>query len=283
MFQLKMKHKVRMKILDAWCIAPKSHTSGLWLRKEEGSFPDQMCWIRFLREYATTWAWAPISWLPSGRKWGQVSLFNISTCKGFLQCFYRALMWHNEGLCLWVIQSPFAGISPVRAFTLLSVHLLERRNYTQIRRVRVKGLLLMYSYFGSTSSFQRRGRGNWCVKINCGHKKPICQTACLSSWDCSTTTLLWRMPVSWGCFIIPFHFWGLWSVLCLGAAAVPAHPTLSWGRRAEPLSTGSWRWGESQSICSVCLGGGLAGHTRPVPLTRDPAVSVGFALFCCWY
>lgn len=175
MFQLKMKNKVRTKIVDAWCVAPKSHTSGSWLTKEEGSFPEQMCWIRFLREYVTTWAWAPISWLPSGSKWGEVLLFNISTCKGFLQCFLvLSLMWHNEGLYLWVIQSPFAGISPVRAFTLLSVHLLERRNYTQIRRTGVKGLLLMYSYFGSTSSFQRRG--NWCVKINCGHKKTICQT-----------------------------------------------------------------------------------------------------------
>lgn len=90
-------------------------------------------------------------------------------------------MWHNEGLYLWTIQPHFAGISPIRAFTFLSAHLLERRNYTHIRRVGVKGLLLLYSYFGSTGSFQRRGRGNWCVKINYRHKKIICQTACWSS------------------------------------------------------------------------------------------------------
>lgn len=87
-------------------------------------------------------------------------------------------MWHNEGLYLWAIQSPLAGISPVRAFTFLSAHLLEKRNYIQIRRIGVKELSLMYSYFSSTSSFQRRGRGNWCVKINYGHKKIICRIAC---------------------------------------------------------------------------------------------------------
>lgn len=107
----------------------------------------------------------------------------------FFFCYFLvlALMWHNAGPYLWIIQSSCVGISPVSAFTILfqkrktkasKLLTLQQGGITLIWEQLGPRDLLTCSYFFSTGSFQRKGRGNWCVKINYGLKKIIFQTTC---------------------------------------------------------------------------------------------------------
>lgn len=111
--------------------------------------------------------------------------FHLQGFSGIFLC----LLWYDtmkDCICGWSLywgtncQQWGANhpLSNKRNEGLKAAHPTERRNYTGIRRFGAKGLLLMCSYWCSISSFQRQGRGNWCVKINCGCKKTICQTTC---------------------------------------------------------------------------------------------------------
>lgn len=79
---------------------------------------ENLCWLSFLLGIAMIWAWAPMR-LPSDSKWAQISVYNISTCKG---CFgiFLCLLWCDTMKDLWMVQSSCVGISPVSAFTVLS-------------------------------------------------------------------------------------------------------------------------------------------------------------------
>lgn len=158
--------------------------SGSCSAGQEGSLPEQKRWLSFLLGTVTIWAWAPMSRLPSDSKWAHST---FPSARFFWYFLVLALVWHNKGLYLWLIlvlgyncQRWGANhpLSNKRNEGLKAAHPTERRNYTRIRRFGAKGLLLMFSYWCSISSFQRQGRGNWCVKINCGCKKTICQTTC---------------------------------------------------------------------------------------------------------
>lgn len=81
--------------------------------------------------------------------------------------------------------------------------------------------------------------------------------------------------MSWGYFIIPYNSGGFCSVFfCLVSGGCPPHPPWLW----ECCNSGSQAGisGDSSFFFRACCS---TGHTRPVSLTKDPVVPVGFACF----
>lgn len=97
-----IKYAQRGEQNAGWWIAPKPQMNGPCSTGQEGSLPERKCWLSFLLEIATIWAWAPMSRLPSDSKWAQLSLY-ISICKVFLVIFLR-LLWCDtmkDCICGW--------------------------------------------------------------------------------------------------------------------------------------------------------------------------------------
>lgn len=172
-----------------WWVAPKSQTSGPFSTENESSLLEQTC-------VGCHFFWG-LPWFGLGHPWdcpvtadehrSQCTIFPtprvvlVFSCACFDVTQWRIITVDGPIILCWdfTCQHIHRSVSEKWNKGLkAAAHPTERRNYILTRRVGTEGLLLLQSYFCSTGSFQREGRGNWCVKTNYRRKNIIYQTTC---------------------------------------------------------------------------------------------------------